>query len=107
MKTKYVGAAATAAAAATTGPGRLLGVQILTVGSAAVSLYDSATTTSTAGLLLFTVIASATAGAFAPCGPDGYGIPFANGIWVASTTNTPEMLVVYSPNCPADGRPAN
>ena len=104
MKTAYLAAAGTAAAA-TTGPGRLLGVQVLTLGTAGMKFYDSATTTSTAGLTLLALAASSAAG-FYQLGATGFGVPYQSGIWMAGATNTPEVLVVYSPGIPNDGRPA-
>lgn len=82
-------AAAAAAAAIKASPGALHKIVITTLGTAAVSFYDNATTNS--GTILFTVPASAPIGTI-------YDIQFpaAAGIWCASTANTPAMTVGWS-----------
>lgn len=103
--------AAQAAFAASTTPGRILGVQITTQGTTtgnAMTIYDNASAAS--GTVLFTQTGSGTAAlplGWYPCGPAGTGIPFANGLWVVSTASTGGAgVVVFSEGVPTDGRPA-
>lgn len=110
MQTSAFTAAQTAYAAAATGPGRLLGVQITTQGSvagAAIIIYDNASAAT--GAILFSSWGSGIA-AINPgwygAGPVGMGIPYANGLWVASQSSGSAGVVVYSPGVPNDGRPA-
>ena len=110
MKATPFTAAQTAFAASTTS-GRLMGVQLTTQGSTtgnAITIYDNATAAS--GTVLFTQTGSGTAAlplGWYQSGPQGAGIPFANGLWVVSTASTGGAgVVVFSEGVPADGRPA-
>lgn len=82
-------AAAAAAAAIKASAGALHKIVVTTLGTAALSFYDNATTNS--GTILFTIPASAAVGSI-------YDIQFpaANGIWCASGTNTPAVTVGWS-----------
>jgi hypothetical protein len=109
MQTTYFATGTGSAAAATpanSGPGRLLGIQVHVAATTTTLIYDSQTVTSTAGLTLFGSLATVAAGTFVQIGPPGVGIPYQNGLWVAQSSGGPVMSVVFSPNCPNDGRPA-
>lgn len=113
MKATPYTAAQTAFAASTT-PGRLLGVQVTASGTssgAGITIYDNATAAS--GTVLFTDIGSGgtlTSIVIGPgwrqCGPMRAGIPYANGLWVVSTASTGGAgVVVFSEGIPTDDRP--
>lgn len=82
-------AAAAAAAAIKASVGALHKIVVTTLGTAALSFYDNASTNS--GTILFTVPASAAVGSI-------YDVhfPAANGIWCASGSNTPAVTVGWS-----------
>lgn len=103
--------AAQAAFAASTTNGILWGVQITTQGTttgAAITIYDNATAAS--GTVLFTQQGSGTAAlpslGFYSAGMPGFGIPYANGLWVVSTASTGGAgVVVFTDKAVQDGRP--
>ena len=85
-------AGASGAGAASSVPGRLCKISVLSSGSAATLIYDNS---SAAGTLLYTIKASPTVG-------DVIDVqaPVVTGIYVAGATNTSSIAVTYSKNTP-------
>ena len=81
-------AAAAAAAAIKASAGRLRKILITALGTAAVSFYDNASAAS--GTIIAYIPASQAAGSILT-----FDMSAANGIWCASTTNTPAMTVSW------------
>jgi len=81
-------AAAAAASAIKASAGRLRKVLVTTAGTAALNFYDNATTNT--GTIIGVVTAAAVAGTVFT-----FDMTAANGIWCASTTNTPAVTVSW------------
>lgn len=69
-------------------PGRLVKIVVVTTNTAAISLYDNASTNS--GTVLFTVPANAGSGTIY-----SLDIPTVNGIVAAQVNNSPTLIVTY------------
>lgn len=83
-------AAAAAASAIKATSGSLISVLVTTTGTAALLLYDNATTASG------TIIGVIPANAAATGVPFVFNMPAANGIWCASGTNSPAITINWS-----------
>jgi hypothetical protein len=89
---------------ASSGPGRLLGVQIAATGTGVITIYDNPSAAS--GNIIFGTGASPTANAFIQAGGSGVGIPYNTGLWGVFAASSPAGTILTSPGTPNDGRPA-